>query len=430
MERFFDAKSYSVLRWVLGGFLAGSAIACLVLASEGHKLAAAAAGANLLLVTVVLLLRRTALFQARFRSVLLTYLIGQFAALQMWSADREFKIVLAAALFPLLLTFFRLRNLEYLFLLLVSVGTAVWQISETSSSGSGSLAGEIVGVVLPGIVLFAVAVTVTRRQRLTFLAELRRQVSRERERVRMRDELHDARKIQLGMLPVSEPQLGWVDLASSSLPASEVGGDYFDYFPLSDERLAIVIGDVAGHGMGSGLVLAGIRSGLYLLREELDTPAEVATKLNRMMQEAVRWRMFVTLLVAVLDFEENRLRVVSAGHPPLLHYSAAGGEVHEVGRGAPPLGTRLPVRFEEESHPLGAGDVLLLYTDGLPEVSDLNGRSYGDTRLRRELRRAVGASSAQAVRDLLLEDVSRFKSDTAQRDDLTLVVAKIRGSER
>jgi sigma-B regulation protein RsbU (phosphoserine phosphatase) len=240
----------------------------------------------------------------------------------------------------------------------------------------------------------------------------------------MRDELADARRIQVAMLPDGPPASDWLDVASASLPASEVGGDFFDHLELGGGRQALVVGDVAGHGVAAGLMLAAVKSGLHLLRDELDEPVRVLERLDRMVRDAVRWRMFVTLLVAIVERDAGRVRVVSAGHPPAL--LAAGGRVHSVGHGALPLGTRLSARYREDHAALGEGDVLLLYTDGLTEVGDLTGEGFGSGRLERALTRLAAdpEASARAVREGLLDAVSRFKGDALQRDDMTLVVVR------
>ena len=118
-----------------------------------------------------------------------------------------------------------------------------------------------------------------------FVRDWRAELLREREQSRMRDELNSAREMQLSMLPRHDPEMDWLDFSGVSLPASEVGGDYFEHFKVNDSVLAVVIGDVAGHGMASGLVLSGVRSGLYLLRENLTSPVEVLERLNRLVRE-------------------------------------------------------------------------------------------------------------------------------------------------
>jgi serine phosphatase RsbU (regulator of sigma subunit) len=133
----------------------------------------------------------------------------------------------------------------------------------------------------------------------------------------------------------------------------------------------------------------------------------------------------VTLQVGVLDAAARRLQVVSAGHPPPLHWSAASGEVAELGSGSLPLGTRLGARPHEASAALAAGDVVLFYSDGLPEIINAHGEPYGAERLARAVRRAAGGGSARQIRDALLATLANYKGDVEQPDDLTLVVMRV-----
>ena len=172
-----------------------------------------------------------------------------------------------------------------------------------------------------------------------------------------------------------------------------------------------------------------MRSCLYLLEEELDHPVEVLGRLHRMVRRTTDRRTFVTLLVAVLDGGRGTLSLASAGHPPLLLWSARQRTLVEVGKGALPLGTWLEPRYEEEVVPVETGDILVLYSDGLLEARSHFGKEFGDERLRRTVTRAVAGvaePSARAIRDAVLEDLSNFKGDVEQADDITLVVVKVR----
>ena len=240
----------------------------------------------------------------------------------------------------------------------------------------------------------------------------------------MRDELNSAREMQLSMLPRHDPDMDWLDFSGVSLPASEVGGDYFEHFRVSDSVLAVVIGDVAGHGMASGLVLSGVRSGLYLLRENLTSPVEVLERLNRLVRETAPRRMVVTVQIAVLNAETRLLTVANAGHPPLVRLDSTTGKAEVLGSSGLPLGTQLEPEFTLVEKPLEPGDVLAFHTDGVLEVSDLHEESFGEDRLRREVARTGRRSSARQIRDSILNEISRFKGDVRQADDLTLVVAR------
>jgi sigma-B regulation protein RsbU (phosphoserine phosphatase) len=245
----------------------------------------------------------------------------------------------------------------------------------------------------------------------------------------MRAELAAARQIQLSMLPDAPPKLDWIDLAGASLPATEVGGDFFGYFKLDDDSIAIVVADVAGHGVGSAIVLAGIKSGLHLLQDELREPTRVMARLDRMVREAARQRMLVTMLIAVVH-RNGTMRIVSAGHPPLLHVSREG--VTECGIGALPLGTRLESRYATVERTWSDGDLLLCCTDGLLELQAPTGEAYGAERVAQFLRDLDPSRNAESARHELLARLSRFRADATQEDDITLVVARLRrgaGSE-
>lgn len=261
--------------------------------------------------------------------------------------------------------------------------------------------------------------------RQLFLKQWRRVHLRALERERMREELESARRIQLAMLPQGPPDLPWIEFAAASVPAAEVGGDYYDYFRLPGDRLVVVIADVAGHGLAPALLLSGVRSCLYLLEEELASPVPVLDRLTRMVRRTSGRRNFVTLLVAVIDRQARTLRVASAGHPPLLVWQPSSG-VEPVGLPAAPLGTFLGSGYREAHRDLAGGDLLVLYTDGLIEAQNDRGEEYGEARLGRVVASSVHRASARSLRDSVLSDLSSFRGNAAQEDDFTLVVARLR----
>ena len=232
-----------------------------------------------------------------------------------------------------------------------------------------------------------------------------------------------ARRVQISMLPQAPPALEWLEFAAASLPATEVGGDYYDYFRLAPSQVALVIGDVAGHGLASGLVLSGVRSCLYILEDQLASPARVLERLSPMVRRTTDRRMYVTLLEAVLDREAATLTVASAGHPPLLRRGSDGWE--DVGKGAPPLGTFQDAHYEAETRPLSAGDILVLYTDGLLKARDKAGREYGRERLVRALDLAGQGARAAEIREAALSDLALFRGGAETEDDMTLVVVRV-----
>jgi serine phosphatase RsbU (regulator of sigma subunit) len=346
-----------------------------------------------------------------------------------WGLTVPMKVGLAGVVFPLLTLFFHFRPLEHLVLLLPMWGTTVWLWS-MELSGLWTAPRQLGGFLWPSLATLAFAAAAQQldeRRRQAFVADWRREVSLDRERTRMKEEIEDARQVQISMLPKSTPQLSWLEIAGVSLPASEVGGDYFDYFPLPNESLAIVVGDVAGHGLSSGLLLAALRSCLYLLRNDLSTPIGVLEKLDDMVRHTTDRRLLATLQCAHFDRAARQVTVANAGHPAALHYQAASGLLGELALPGLPLGTRLRGTFQEISAPLGAGDLLLLYSDGLIEMSSPSGEAYGDGRLQRVLGEAARTRKpVREIRNTVMADLANFKGDARRADDVTLVVVRVR----
>ncbi|MFN2238772.1 MAG: PP2C family protein-serine/threonine phosphatase [Thermoanaerobaculia bacterium] len=276
------------------------------------------------------------------------------------------------------------------------------------------------------LIALAVALGFSRRARRTFVAQWRSARSEAIEQLRMKEELEFAREIQLSMLPMSSPPTEWLDIASLSLPATEVGGDYYDYFPIDRNRLLVVIGDVAGHGLASGIVLSGIRAGLSLLAEDVTAPLALIQRLDRMVRNTSRHRMLVTLQLILLDRSSMTARVASAGHPPLL--LRRNGEVSSYETASLPLGTKLSPVWTERAIEIRPGDTLVLQTDGLYEAADADGSLYGFERLEEVLHRA--GESPGEVRDAILRDLWSFRGEERQSDDVTIVVLRVGDQER
>jgi len=425
LQRHFDSKNYRVFRYllILVVILSISGIAASAERRDPYGLTIYIA--DILLCAVLFFLRRQEVFVRNFRQILLVYLFVQIVVLKYATAPLgrgDFGPFIAVA-FVLLI--FRLRLSEHLMLFAAFWAAAVFPLSWLGVQQK-VVEGGVIGVSVVAIVCLFAAAGFTQLDRRRFLAVWRKEHFRNRERLRMREEIEYARKIQLSMLPQGGPEVDWLDLAAASLPATEVGGDYYEYFQPSDTQMIMVIGDVAGHGLASGLLLSGVRSCLYLLEEDLASPVKVMERLNHMVRRTTDKRTYVTLLCAVLDRGENLLTVVSAGHPPVLHYDPRSGRFAEVGDGAPPLGTFLETGYQTVRRPLVSGDLLLFYTDGLVEARNARGEDYGDARLQRAVARAAGSRTAREVRDAILGDLANFKGDQEQADDMTLVVVRLR----
>ena len=427
MKQYLDGDNFNVLKQMLLAWGTVFAIGTIVLLSESHFDQAWIWGLVLLATLGIYVARRTHFLHDNLRPILGIYLVCLLLVFARTLEEPGAVYAFAGFLFPSLLLAFRLRWYEYLALLSIFLATTAWVVLTTDLAPQTSTRiGMLIGVVAWACVIFGLTQRFTRRRVERFVKDWRVELLREREQSRMRDELNSAREMQLSMLPRHDPEMAWLDFSGVSLPASEVGGDYFEHFKITDSVLAVVIGDVAGHGMASGLVLSGVRSGLYLLRENLTSPVEVLERLNRLVRETAPSRMFVTLQIAVLNAESRRLTVANAGHPPLVRLDSSTGKAGLLGTSGLPLGTQLEPEFTIAEKPLEPGDVLAFHTDGVLEVSDLHEECFGEARLRREVERTGRRSSARQIRDSILNEISRFKGDVSQADDLTLVVARFK----
>ncbi|HEY0156241.1 MAG TPA: PP2C family protein-serine/threonine phosphatase [Thermoanaerobaculia bacterium] len=279
-----------------------------------------------------------------------------------------------------------------------------------------------VGMLVINGICLAVELFASYRMRREVVSEWSSRRSQAREQIRMRDELRYARELQLSMLPECAPRLDWADICSVSVPATEVGGDYYDYF-VEGDRIALVCGDVAGHGMASGLVLSALRSGFTLLRDSLGDPAAVLTRLHDLVTHTTRRRMFVTVSVVLLDRHARTATIASAGHPPVI-LRRADGTVETIALYAPPLGVRLKMEIPQRRLDVAPGDTFVLHSDGIYETLNAAGESYGIERLEQVVR-DQGGVEAETLRDAILRDVASFRGAREPDDDVTVVVCRL-----
>jgi serine phosphatase RsbU (regulator of sigma subunit) len=432
LQRHFDVKSYRFFRIVVVLVLVMALVMVVQSAAQRKFVLLALMLVDLVACVLLVMLRRERFYTVYFRQILLGFLAFQAVAIKMGNLGENDSTTIFIPVMLALLGF-RLRFIEHLMLYVLYWLTAVLPLTSSGlPSGDALPSGDdLASVSVVAVLCLLIAGVVTQVERKRFLSVWRTEHARARERLRMREEIEYARKIQLSMLPQLPPDIGWVELAAASLPATEVGGDYYDYFRLSGSQLALVIGDVSGHGLASGLLLSGVRSCLYLLEKDLAVPVAVLDRLNPMVRKTTDRRTYVTLLCAVLDRAPDgsgvEVTVASAGHPPLLCWDAQTKEFTEVGDGAPPLGTHLDAEYRQQRHKVRRGDLLVLYTDGLVETRNGAGQDYGYPRLQKTVARAAaGTWSVREIRDSILGDLSHFKGDGEQSDDITVVVARVK----
>jgi sigma-B regulation protein RsbU (phosphoserine phosphatase) len=251
----------------------------------------------------------------------------------------------------------------------------------------------------------------------------------QREKQRLDDELRIARDIQQSLLPVAPPSMAGLDIAGLCEPAREVGGDYYDFFRLGPKHLGVLVADVAGKGTSAALYMAELKGLMLALSQDQPSPRQLLVDVNRRLADHLDNRSFVTMTYAVLDLERGVLTSARAGHAPLI--VASRGRADVIVPDGMVLGLRLPgasARFEEvlEEHvrPVGPGDVIALYTDGVTETMDAAGELFGDERLAR-LVESHGHLDAAGLRERVVRDVGAFAGDAEPHDDMTLLVIKL-----
>jgi serine phosphatase RsbU (regulator of sigma subunit) len=293
------------------------------------------------------------------------------------------------------------------------------------------------------------------------------------EKERLEQELRIARHIQMSLLPQGPLRLEGLSVTAHCEPAREVGGDYYDYLPLGDRRVGIIVADVAGKGTSAALYMAELK-GLMLSLSQLHTsPRELLISANRIIAQHLDARSFITMTYAVVDMCTRTLTYARAGHCPLVYLPGNGGTLQgelkgEGGRGKGEAGVRLQAegdsrlqggvatqvaasrraqiqapdglvlglkidngeRFEtlleEVTQPLGIGDVVLLFTDGVTEAMNEAGEPFGEERLA-SLVEEHGDLPFEELRERILREIHAFVGSASLHDDLTLVLLKVDG---
>jgi len=274
------------------------------------------------------------------------------------------------------------------------------------------------------------------------------------EKERLEQELRIARQIQMSLLPQGPLKLKGLSVTAHCEPAREVGGDYYDYLPLEDGRVGIIIADVAGKGTSAALYMAELK-GLMLSLSQLHTsPRELLIRANRIIAQHLDARSFITMTYAVVDMCTRTLTYARAGHCPLIYLPGSGGRWQEAGgrrqdQGGVGVqvvravrkaqiqapdglvlglkidnGQRFESLLEEVTQPLGVGDVVLLFTDGVSEAMNEAGEPFGEERLA-ALVEEHGDLPLEELRERILRDIRAFVGGAGVHDDLTFVLLKV-----
>ncbi len=248
-------------------------------------------------------------------------------------------------------------------------------------------------------------------------------------RERLEQELETARGIQERLLPHRMPDVPGFEIAGTSVPSQQVGGDYFDFLETDSGRLGIAIADVSGKGISAALLMSNIQAGLRSQVIAGGGVSEIAARLNDLLVRSTDSHMFATFFFGVLDRNRALFNSVNAGHnPPVLLRS--DGRVERLEAGGLVLGFLSDQHYQEQTTAIGPGDLLVLYTDGITEAAGPSPEGdssnlFGEERLLAVLR-AHREDEAGAIQAAVLGAISEFTAGLPQNDDITLVVIKRR----
>ena len=276
-------------------------------------------------------------------------------------------------------------------------------------------------VVFIAVVAFLFARLLMHRRRAARLhAEMQQREEAETQRIRA--ELHEARNIQSGLLPTEAPQTEGLDVAGMSRPATQVGGDFYDYLSIDGKHLAIAVADAAGKGL-RGALNAVLTNGMLNEIAQIQYNADaILTHLNTSLAPRLYGRTFIALNLAIIDTARKQMRYANAGQPyPILK---RGDTLIEIEVSELPLGSMKKVKYDQETLELDIHDILIFYTDGVIEALNSAEEMYGTERLKSVIAEAPQDLSAEELIAYIFKDIQEFVQTAEQYDDITIVVVK------
>jgi len=248
-------------------------------------------------------------------------------------------------------------------------------------------------------------------------------VELEQQRLQTRERT-DAARTQMRLMPEDIRGTSGLICAGACEPADGVGGDYYDFLPLSADRLGIAVGDVSGKGMYAGILAAAFQARLQALTAHgPQSPAATLRELNRLTVGTIEGNRFATVFFGVFDPAGGTLTYVNAGHPPAIILSRTG-EIRTLDATAPAVGWAADADFPEAVVAVSSGDVFAAFSDGLTETMAPDGDELGTNGVV-EIVRGHGALTPRALVDATLADVRKFAGGAPANDDRTLVIARL-----
>jgi sigma-B regulation protein RsbU (phosphoserine phosphatase) len=243
------------------------------------------------------------------------------------------------------------------------------------------------------------------------------------EQERIKRELELGRQIQHDMLPHVPLRIGLTEVKGVSVPAKEVGGDFFNYFQVAEGKVALLVGDVSGKGVGAALLMANIQASLRTRLALGQDLSSLARELDKEVGSTTPDAVYATLFVAILDLNAHELRYVNAGHNP-QYVLRPNGTLEVMPSTGFPVGLMSGHEYVERRVEVSSGDVLFFYTDGCVEMENAEGEMFGNDRLEARLK-AAAVERADDVLVYVESDVARFRGNTEAFDDATMMAVRV-----
>jgi hypothetical protein len=305
-------------------------------------------------------------------------------------------------------------------------GMSGWMLHNSPDMGMSMILGSVV------LAMFAFGITaVATGQELDEIPEyIPSYVAELSSRERMERELEIARNVQLNFLPTATPEILQYDISANCRPAFDTGGDFYDFIPLSDGKMAVIVGDVSGKGIQAAFYMTLIKGFVQSLSERIEDPASILCEINRLFVRNAERGIFVTMLYGILEPTSGEFTFARAGHNPLIFKPSKDANPRHI----PSTGLAVGLVGDDRFHAhirttkiiIPEDGFICLYTDGITEAMNLKREMYGDHRLLGQLREIQGESSSTILANIDA-DVSKFVGRAPQHDDMTVVIIRRAG---
>jgi sigma-B regulation protein RsbU (phosphoserine phosphatase) len=254
------------------------------------------------------------------------------------------------------------------------------------------------------------------------------------EKKRLEEELRIAHEIQMSLLPQGPLVMRGLSVTALCVPAREVGGDYYDFLPLDEYRVGVLIADVSGKGTSAALYMAELKGLMLSLSQIYKSPRDLLIAANRIIAKHLDARSFITMTYAVIDLRARTMTYARAGHTPLIYVPGGPGLDSRRARILAPEGMVLGLKLdngemfdrllEEQTIHLGAGDLYLFFTDGISEAMNVHDDCFGEQRLGEFMESHAHLPSDQ-LRERMLREIASFVGEAPQHDDMTMILLKV-----